>query len=196
MIAFFVLVQTLPNWIGLHCLGLELCQKWIPQPSLSLVQNFAKALVHADRTSLFLLDTRSNELYARIFDDGYSLDEFVLQEANRELHKERSSSTSRDDEDLEAVADYSGGEGSETEEKIQRRPTWQQQDIRFGRQCCPATSLLNVSFCLEKNCMQTYQKVFVLLVEKDFNTTSELFLNVNNRFCYKVKQLFLFFFFS
>ncbi|KAI8773708.1 3,5-cyclic phosphodiesterase pde-5 isoform X1 [Biomphalaria glabrata] len=97
-----------------------------------IFDNFAKALVHADRTSLFLLDTRSNELYARIFDDGYSLDEFVLQEANRELHKERSSSTSRDDEDLEAVADYSGGEGSETEEKIQRRPTWQQQDIRFS----------------------------------------------------------------
>uniref|UniRef100_A0A2C9JI08 Phosphodiesterase n=1 Tax=Biomphalaria glabrata TaxID=6526 RepID=A0A2C9JI08_BIOGL len=98
----------------------------------TFIFNFAKALVHADRTSLFLLDTRSNELYARIFDDGYSLDEFVLQEANRELHKERSSSTSRDDEDLEAVADYSGGEGSETEEKIQRRPTWQQQDIRFS----------------------------------------------------------------
>ncbi|KAK0069577.1 3 5-cyclic phosphodiesterase pde-5 isoform X1, partial [Biomphalaria pfeifferi] len=94
--------------------------------------NFAKALVHADRTSLFLLDTRSNELYARIFDDGYSLDEFVLQQANRELNKERSGSTSRDDEDLEAVADYSGGEGSEAEEKIQRQPMWQQQDIRFS----------------------------------------------------------------
>ncbi|GFO47937.1 phosphodiesterase [Plakobranchus ocellatus] len=40
------------------------------------IMNFAKALVQADRTALFLLDTRSNELYARIFDDGYSLEEF------------------------------------------------------------------------------------------------------------------------
>lgn len=34
------------------------------------VMNFAQRLVDADRASLFLLDARSGELYARIFDVG------------------------------------------------------------------------------------------------------------------------------
>jgi len=33
-------------------------------------QNYAKTLVDADRTALFLTDTRSRELYARVFDMG------------------------------------------------------------------------------------------------------------------------------
>ena len=33
-------------------------------------QNYAKKLVNADRTSLFLLDGRTKELYARVFDMG------------------------------------------------------------------------------------------------------------------------------
>ena len=38
--------------------------------SYSFLQNYAKKLVNADRASLFLLDTNTNELYARIFDTG------------------------------------------------------------------------------------------------------------------------------
>ncbi|WAR23266.1 PDE5-like protein [Mya arenaria] len=34
------------------------------------IMNYAKKLVNADRASLFLLDTNTNELYARIFDTG------------------------------------------------------------------------------------------------------------------------------
>ena len=34
------------------------------------MQNFAKKLVNADRTALFLLDKSSKELYARVFDMG------------------------------------------------------------------------------------------------------------------------------
>ncbi|XP_045160110.2 probable 3',5'-cyclic phosphodiesterase pde-5 isoform X3 [Mercenaria mercenaria] len=34
------------------------------------IMNYAKKLVNADRASLFLLDTTTNELYARIFDTG------------------------------------------------------------------------------------------------------------------------------
>lgn len=33
--------------------------------------DFAQHLVQADRASLFLLDSKTNELYARIFDCGY-----------------------------------------------------------------------------------------------------------------------------
>lgn len=36
------------------------------------VIDFAQHLVQADRASLFLLDSKTNELYARIFDFGYS----------------------------------------------------------------------------------------------------------------------------
>ena len=35
-----------------------------------ILQDFAKKLVKADRASLFLLDSNTNELYARIFDTG------------------------------------------------------------------------------------------------------------------------------
>ena len=34
------------------------------------LQNYAKKLVNADRTSLFLVDNRTKELYARVFDMG------------------------------------------------------------------------------------------------------------------------------
>jgi cAMP and cAMP-inhibited cGMP 3',5'-cyclic phosphodiesterase 10 len=34
------------------------------------VMNFAQRLVDADRASLFLVDSRTKELYARIFDMG------------------------------------------------------------------------------------------------------------------------------
>uniref|UniRef100_A0A0N4ZF26 Phosphodiesterase n=1 Tax=Parastrongyloides trichosuri TaxID=131310 RepID=A0A0N4ZF26_PARTI len=39
------------------------------------IMNFAQRLVDADRASLFLVDTRSKELYARIFDVGVQSDE-------------------------------------------------------------------------------------------------------------------------
>jgi cAMP and cAMP-inhibited cGMP 3',5'-cyclic phosphodiesterase 10 len=34
------------------------------------IMNFAQRLVDADRASLFLVDTKNKELYARIFDIG------------------------------------------------------------------------------------------------------------------------------
>lgn len=47
-------------------------KKWIDigTPAPCLPQNYAKKLVIADRASLFLVDTKSRELYARIFDTG------------------------------------------------------------------------------------------------------------------------------
>lgn len=42
---------------------------------LLLFQNFAQRLVNADRASLFLVDHKGNELYARIFDVGTTSDE-------------------------------------------------------------------------------------------------------------------------
>ena len=39
------------------------------------IQNFAQKLVNADRASLFLLDSKTKELYARIFDVGTNADE-------------------------------------------------------------------------------------------------------------------------
>ena len=38
------------------------------------VMNFAQRLVDADRASLFLVDTKSGELYARLFDMGGGCD--------------------------------------------------------------------------------------------------------------------------
>ena len=38
--------------------------------SCVILQNYAKKLVNADRTSLFLVDSRTKELYARVFDMG------------------------------------------------------------------------------------------------------------------------------
>ena len=38
--------------------------------SLTSAQSYAKTLVNADRASLFLVDAKSSELYARIFDIG------------------------------------------------------------------------------------------------------------------------------
>jgi len=37
------------------------------------IMDFAKKLVKADRASLFLTDTASRELYARIFDTGSAI---------------------------------------------------------------------------------------------------------------------------
>lgn len=45
-------------------------------------QNFAKKLVNADRAALFLLDARTSELYARIFDTG-TVEESLLQKEIR-----------------------------------------------------------------------------------------------------------------
>ena len=42
---------------------------------LFLKQNFAKKLVNADRTALFLVENRTKELYARVFDMGDAYDE-------------------------------------------------------------------------------------------------------------------------
>ena len=42
---------------------------------LFIKQNFAKKLVSADRTALFLVENRTKELYARVFDMGEAYDE-------------------------------------------------------------------------------------------------------------------------
>ena len=40
------------------------------------IMNFAQGLVDADRASLFLVDSKTNQLYARIFDiHGQSVDD-------------------------------------------------------------------------------------------------------------------------
>ncbi|KAK0424025.1 hypothetical protein QR680_008463 [Steinernema hermaphroditum] len=46
------------------------------------VMNFAQKLVHADRASLFLVDSKTNELYARIFDVGTGADEHMKIDAD------------------------------------------------------------------------------------------------------------------
>ncbi|VDK17540.1 unnamed protein product [Anisakis simplex] len=50
------------------------------------VMNFAQKLTNADRASLFLVDQKTNELYARIFDVGMGEDEHV--NINEDGHKE------------------------------------------------------------------------------------------------------------
>ncbi|PIO77290.1 3'5'-cyclic nucleotide phosphodiesterase [Teladorsagia circumcincta] len=54
--------------------------------SLHYAQNFAAKLVEADRASLFLVDSKNHELYARIFDVGKDGEE--LEKINKEGHKE------------------------------------------------------------------------------------------------------------
>ncbi|GMT26973.1 hypothetical protein PFISCL1PPCAC_18270, partial [Pristionchus fissidentatus] len=51
------------------------------------VMNFAQKLVSADRASLFLVDSKTKELYARIFDVGQGEDELVKinAEGNKEI---------------------------------------------------------------------------------------------------------------
>ena len=39
------------------------------------MQAFAKRLVNADRCALFMVDAKSNELYANLFDEGDEGDE-------------------------------------------------------------------------------------------------------------------------
>lgn len=43
-------------------------------------QNFAQKLVSADRASLFLVDMKTKELYARIFDIGNGLGNQMMDE--------------------------------------------------------------------------------------------------------------------
>ena len=50
-----------------------------------LLQNYAQTLVDADRTSLFLVDNRTNELYARIFDIGGSLEDSRSSKLQKEI---------------------------------------------------------------------------------------------------------------
>ncbi len=50
------------------------------------IMNFAQRLVNADRASLFLVDSKTNQLYARIFDvqaDGH--EEREEQKLSREI---------------------------------------------------------------------------------------------------------------
>lgn len=51
------------------------CDPQVVYPSFLPGQNFAKKLVNADRTALFLVDNRSRELYARVFDMGEEYDQ-------------------------------------------------------------------------------------------------------------------------
>ena len=48
-------------------------------------KNYAQTLVDADRTSLFLVDNRTNELYARIFDIGGSLEDSRSSNLQKEI---------------------------------------------------------------------------------------------------------------
>jgi len=50
-----------------------------------LSKNYAQTLVDADRTSLFLVDNRTNELYARIFDIGGSLEDSRSSNLQKEI---------------------------------------------------------------------------------------------------------------
>ncbi|KAK3786950.1 hypothetical protein RRG08_037415 [Elysia crispata] len=109
------------------------------------IMNFAKALVQADRTALFLLDTRSNELYARIFDDGYSLEEFSSPmeakvramdasdsegSGGRRDRKLKSESGEGKEDNSQVHTDSSGEDKKDTEKK--RRAEWYSDDIRFS----------------------------------------------------------------
>ncbi|PFX17416.1 probable 3',5'-cyclic phosphodiesterase pde-5 [Stylophora pistillata] len=49
------------------------------------IMNYAQTLVDADRTSLFLVDNRTNELYARIFDIGGSLEDSRSSNLQKEI---------------------------------------------------------------------------------------------------------------
>lgn len=53
--------------------------------SIHFFQNYAQTLVDADRTSLFLVDNRTNELYARIFDIGGSLEDSRSSNLQKEI---------------------------------------------------------------------------------------------------------------
>ncbi|XP_032242286.1 probable 3',5'-cyclic phosphodiesterase pde-5 isoform X2 [Nematostella vectensis] len=49
------------------------------------IMNYAQTLVDADRTSLFLVDNKTNELYARIFDIGGSLEDSRSSQLQKEI---------------------------------------------------------------------------------------------------------------
>lgn len=87
--------------------------------------------MHADRASLFLLDTRSNELYARIFDDGYSLDEFATaSESKLKQLPEKGSNTEKVQTESKVGGSVEEKENEKEKEK-KKKPEWHNQDIRF-----------------------------------------------------------------
>ena len=49
------------------------------------IMNYAQSLVDADRTSLFLVDSKTDELYARIFDVGGSPEESMSENLKKEI---------------------------------------------------------------------------------------------------------------
>ena len=49
------------------------------------MKNFAQKLVNADRASLFLVDSKKNELYARIFDIGNGLGNPMIDKDQKEI---------------------------------------------------------------------------------------------------------------
>lgn len=51
--------------------------------------DFAQHLVQADRASLFLLDSKTNELYARIFDYGCTVSEEGQSLSGRDVRQVR-----------------------------------------------------------------------------------------------------------
>ena len=62
--------MKLTRWLSNLAVCLNIPDFTLTEAVLVLLQNYAKKLVNADRASLFLLDTNTNELYARIFDTG------------------------------------------------------------------------------------------------------------------------------
>ena len=58
---------------------------WTELLSNLFLQNYAQTLVDADRTSLFLVDNRTSELYARIFDIGGSLEDSRSSNLQKEI---------------------------------------------------------------------------------------------------------------
>lgn len=64
-----------------YLLGLNFCQTFF----FFFLQNYAQTLVDADRTSLFLVDNRTSELYARIFDIGGSLEDSRSSNLQKEI---------------------------------------------------------------------------------------------------------------
>lgn len=55
---------------------------------ITKIMNFAQKLVDADRASLFLVDSKTNQLFARIFDiQGKSTDGFEEKDLAKEIRQ-------------------------------------------------------------------------------------------------------------
>ena len=118
------------------------------------IMNFAQKLVDADRASLFLVDSKTNQLYARIFDiqsSTMSTDEFgeitgAIEEAAAE---------EEDEEDVED--DASTLDGDEDEEERRERKMEAKLKKKIRRQKEKKTEKENQGFAREIRCNFKYR---------------------------------------